>query len=45
MIFVHAGVLSGDSEGLEDGYVIHKDMNGILAASASTSWALGLVKV
>ena len=34
MIFVHAGVLLGESEELVDGYVIHNDENGIQA-----SWA------
>ena len=32
MMFVHAGVLLGESEELVDGYVIHNDENGIQAS-------------
>ena len=32
MLFVHAGVLLGESEELVDGYVVHNDENGIQAS-------------
>ena len=42
MIFVHAGVLSGESEELEDGYVIHSDKNGILASWGGSDGESGI---
>ena len=32
MLFVHAGVLLGESEELVDGYVVYNDENGIQAS-------------
>ena len=42
MIFVHAGVLSGDSEELLDGYVIHNDENGIIASWSASDVESGI---
>ena len=42
MIFVHAGVLSGESEELLDGYVIHNDENGIIASWSASDVESGI---
>ena len=42
MIFVHAGVLSGESEELLDGYVIHNDENGIMASWSASDAESGI---
>ena len=44
MRFVHAGVLSGASEELQDGYVMHNDETGIQASWGAIDVESGIME-